>query len=331
MVRKNKILLLGKGSYDYNARDIVSIDDKNQAYSLFGPSEIYDAYELLATYNITNVDMCNCYNESDYIRVIDEVVHYDYYYIIPVSIYIDDSFYNSIENKQEYYFIHFLKQLSEVDSLSTILMTARHASLYKDFDHYILSMHELEDKIFNDETSLLKTLGNNINFVYNNIKDVAFANVLLGALYLNRPYQEYFQELHLEAIYHIDKIDMIGYKAMYFKNRTLTNNVSLENAINFKNSKQIYDNAIVDDVIKNTIREVDLDKYKGKLYNPYIAKQLYNTLQISLNHLKNKLFKSYSINDIYYKKLDASSGVIIVDYNIVPYGSLEDINIIMGV
>ena len=47
--------------------------------------------------------------------------------------------------------------------------------------------------------------------------------------------------------------------------------------------------------------------------------------------MKGKLFKDYTINRVGFKKRDATSGYIIIDYSFVPYGTLESISVIMGV
>ena len=84
-------------------------------------------------------------------------------------------------------------------------------------------------------------------------------------------------------------------------------------------------------VIKSTIKSIDLESYKGKLYNQYTALQIESTVNNSLKELKGVLFKEYIINKIGFKKTEIAAGAIIIDFSIVPYGTLESLNIIMGV
>ena len=49
-----------------------------------------------------------------------------------------------------------------------------------------------------------------------------------------------------------------------------------------------------------------------------------------IKQVKAKM-KKYEIEQIAFKKTDPTAGYIIAKYNIIPYGTLETINIIMGV
>lgn len=331
-----KILLLGKASSSLRARDILSPKSKEDALSIYGESELYDAYCLLWELGVKKIYTSNCYAESDYIRLIDKLIHYDFDYLVPIGIYLSDKFYNPIDDIDEYYVSYFLKQFSSVNSLTTILMTERHASLYEDFDSYLSSMSNIElDFVASygfEKTSFLEEFGNNLNFVYNNLEDIPYSNVVLGALYCRRNYAEYFSSLkNISTVYDIDNIDIKGLRAMFFRFNYYTNNISIENALNFKTTNDIYANALIDDVIKRTIREVDLSEYKGKLFSPYVSIQIKNDITKKLNELKGKLFKKFSVQKVLFKKTDVTAGYIIANYSIVPYGTLEEINIIMGV
>ena len=158
-------------------------------------------------------------------------------------------------------------------------MTERHASLYEDFDHYSISMTNIENEFVNSYTlcksNLLEQYGNNLNFIYNNLENVPFGNVILGALYCTRNYAEYLNSLQgTKTVYEIDSNDVFGLRAMYFKYNHYSKTTTIENTFNFKNTNDIYSNALIDDVIKRTIKEVDLSAFKGKLYNPYVAIQI---------------------------------------------------------
>lgn len=331
-----KILILGGASSNYKTREIIKFNSKEDALSVYGQSELYEAYSLLIDLGITNVYTCNCFAESDYIRLMDKLIHYDFDYLIPIGIYLSDKFYNPITDKNEYYISYFLEQLALVDSLTTIITTERHASLYEDFDSYTISMSNIENEFFSsyvfDKKALLEKYGNNINFVYNNLKDIPYANIVVGALYCTRNYSSYFNSLKdIDVVFNIDSIDVKGLRAMYFKYNYYNNDITLENPFNFKNTTDIYSNALIDDVIKTTIRTIDLSTYKGKLFNPYISMQIENELNKKLKALKGSLFKKYEIEQIAFKKTDPTAGYIIAKYNIIPYGTLETINIIMGV
>lgn len=335
-INKNrKVIILGEASSDYKNREILFPKNQEEALSLYGNSELYKAYCLLSDMGVTNIYTSNCFYESDYIRIIDKLIHYDFDLLVPIGIYLSDKFYNPIEDTNEYYINYFLKQFASVSSLTTVLMTERHASLFEDFDSYLTAMTDIENELVTSinikDKSFLKNYGNNLNFVYNNVEDIPFANVLLAGLYCTRNYAEYFNGLdNIKVVFNIDNIDIKGLRAMYFKYNHYINKVTLENPFNFKNPHDIYSNALIDDVIKLTIKNVDISKYKGKLFTPYISMQVKDDITKSLNKLKGKLIKRFHVNKVVFKKTEEAAGYIIADYSIVPYGTIEDINIIMG-
>lgn len=334
---QKKILLAGPAINNNKAREIILPANKDEVFALYGNSELYRAYCLLIdSLKVSNVYISNCFANSDYVRLTDKMIHYDFDYFVPVGIFFGDKFYNPLEDKDQYYVEYILKQLSLVNSLTTLIMTERHASLYEDFDHYTITMNDIEtnftDSFDFDTSEFLDTYGNNLIFIYNNLQDIPYANVVLAGLFANRNYAKYLSSLNMsKTVYDIDYFDVMGLRAMYFKNNTYTNNITVENPLNFRKTQDIYSNALIDDIIKSTIKSINLDSYKGKLYNQYIALQIESSINNSLKKLKGVLFKEYTINQIGFKKTDISAGAIIIDFSIVPYGTLESLNVIMGV
>lgn len=332
---KRKVIILGSASSDLKAREIINPRNKEEALSLYGNSELYRAYCLLFDMNVPNIYTCNCWSESDYLRAIDKILHYDFDFLIPIGLYLSDKFYNPIVDTNEYYAEYFVRQLAEVNSLTTVLMTERHASLYEDFDSFMLTMSEIENNFITSlnirNKKFLMEYGNNLNFVFNNIKDLEYSNVLLAGLYCTRDFANYFPDVnHMSVVYHLNNIDVQGMRGIYFKYNYYTNTITVENPLNFKTELDIYANALIDDTIKMTIRVVDLNKYKGMLYTPYVCMQIKDDVSKSLNKISGRLIKTYKINNISFKKTGPTSGYIIADYSITPYGTLENINVIMG-
>ena len=331
-----KILIIGPAATTNKAREIILPSSIEEALSLYGNSKLYNAFKVLNDLGVANVYLCNCFANSDYIRVMDKIIHYNFDFLVPIGINFGDKFYNPVDDEDQYYTEYMLKQLSLVSSLTTIIMTEKHASLYEDFDHYTIEMNDIEtdfmDKYNYTTSEFLDAYGNNLLFIYNNLKDVPFANVILAGLFSNRVACKYLPSLKLnEAVFDITSIDVTSLRAMYFKNNLYTNSVTVENPFNFRKTQDIYSNALIDDIIKTTIKSVDLEEYKGKLYNQYTALQIESSVNNSLKALKGTLFKEYNINKIGFKKTEATAGCIVIDFSIVPYGTLENINVIMGV
>lgn len=331
-----KILIAGPALSNHKAREIVLPADKDEALNLFGQSELYEAYVLLKDLGVDNIYLSNCYSRSDYIRLSDKIIHYDFDYFIPINIYLSDKFYNPVTDKDQYYAEYFLEQFALVNSLTTVIMTERHASLYEDFDHFVFEMNRIEAEFIEEfsynKSTFLDSYGNNLNFVYNNLESIPYSNVVLGALFVNRDYGKYLSSLtSTSTVFDIDQNDVQGLRAMYFKYNYYASNTTLENPMNFRKTLDIYANALIDDVIKRAIKTLDLDKFKGRLYNQYVAIQIESEVTKALNSMKGKLFKEYTINRIGFKKTDATSGYIVIDYSFIPYGTLESINVVMGV
>lgn len=327
-----KILIAGKATTNFKAREIIMPVNEKEVLSMYGKSSLYEAYCNLTAIGVNNIYTVNCFAESDYIRLIDKLIHYDFDYFIPMDIYLSSKFYNPIIDKNHYYAAYFLEQLNDSESLTTIIMTERHASLYKDFDDYVITMANIEKDFINNESALLNKCGNNLNFVYNNIQNTSYSNVVLGGLYCTRNYSQYFNSLKATSIvFDINNNDLYGLKAMYFKYNQYNKDVTVENAFNFKNTNDVYSNALIDDVIKTVIKEIDFSKFKGKLYNPYVSTQIESETKRKLTSLKGKMFKSYKVEKISFVKTDKTSGYIVINFYIQPYGTLENINIIMGV
>lgn len=333
---KRKVLLIGPGSNSNKAREIILPSSQEEMLSIYGNSDLYEAYSLLKDLEVENVYVCNCFANSDYIRVMDKIMHYDFDFLVPVGIYFGDTFYNSVEDEDQYFIEYILKQLSLVNSLTTVIMTEKHASLYEDFDHFTIEMKSIENNFiakYDYSTSqFLESYGNNLLFIYNSLENIPFANAILAGLFINRSASKYLPSLKInDVVFNIDNIDMIGLRAMYFKKNVYAKNVTVENAVNFKKTQDIYSNALVDDVIKQTIKSIDLDSYKGRVYNQYTSIQIEASIKKALQSLKGVLFKDFAINNIYFKKTDITAGCVIIDFSIVPYGTLENINVIMGV
>jgi hypothetical protein len=74
-----------------------------------------------------------------------------------------------------------------------------------------------------------------------------------------------------------------------------------------------------------------MSEFNGTLYTPYTTVKINKKVMNILNGLEGDVFKAYSINNISYNKITVNSGDIIIDISIVPFGSLEKINICIEV
>ena len=88
---------------------------------------------------------------------------------------------------------------------------------------------------------------------------------------------------------------------------------------------------MVDETIKHVIRNLNLDEFRGKLYSPYVKLQINTKIKKLMEDMKDIVFKEYFVESIQFVKTAPAVGYISIKVSIVPFGTLERINIVMGV
>lgn len=333
----NNMIILGKAETSRKNGEILKPRNLDEALKLYGESDLYDAYKQAVDLGVEKVYTVNCFNITDYLTIVDKLVHYNFAYIVPINIFLSDTFYDPINKEHRYYANFFIESLNEVDSLSTVIFTERHAALFEDIDHYLIDMKNIYSKYIQTTNTNIKNplildeYGNDLIFVLNSLKDVEHANVILAAMLANSYPSEYPANVGYDTVFDIDKRDMYGFDIAYFKKSSLTDNSSIDNLLNLRNSSDIYKNVIIDNVIKHTIRSLNLDSYKGKLYNLYTKIQIETTTKSILDKLRGILFKDYKVERIGFENITKTSGYVYVEISIQPYGTFETVKIVMGV
>lgn len=333
----DNIIILGKAETSKKSGEILKPKNLDEALKLYGESDLYDAYKQAIDLGVEKVYTVNCYNITDYISIVDKLIHYNFSYIIPINIFLSDTFYDPINKEHKYYANFFIESLNNVDSFSTVIFTERHASLYEDIDHYLIEMKNTYSKyIQNTNTNvknpfILDECGNDLIFVLNSLEDIEHSNVILGAMLAKSYPSEYPKNVGYRTVFDIDKRDILGFDIAYFKQSYLTDNSSIDNLLNLRNEPDIYKNVIIDNVIKHTIRSLKLDDYKGRLYNIYTKIQIESTTKSILDKLRGVLFKDYELEKIGFENVTKTSGYIYIEISIQPYGTFEKVKIVMGV
>jgi hypothetical protein len=331
------MIILGKGSSSKKECEIVKPRSLTEANTLYGNSDLYDAYEQAYNIGVEHIYTVNCFNEGDYILIVDKLIHYNFNYIVPTGIFLSDTFYDPINKEHKHYSNFYLEALDSVDSLSTVIFTERHASLFEDIDHYLFSMKSIMNKYIDTtnsnhiKKSILESSGNDLVFVANTLNNIEYANVTLAAMLCLTYPSEYPKSISMFPVYDIDKRDIGNYDIAYFKYNFIQKSATIDNLVNMRSSVDIYKNVIIDEVIKQVIRQLNLNSFKGKLYNAYTRLQIESTAVTILNNLKGKLFKDYEIVNIGFNKTAPTSGYMYLELTIVPYGTFESVNIVMGV
>lgn len=331
---KKNILILGKGFSKNERNNIINPVNIENAYNIYGDSELYssycDAYKITEMSNIYTV---NCYTTDDFINIIDKVIQYDFNYIVPIGINFGDKIYNTKTQNLEYYSSYILNVLYQFSSLSTLIMTDKHAFAYEDIDHYLYNQEKITKSFINYlKTNNLGNIGSNLIFVLNMLKNIEYSNVILAAMLSKNDSSKYLDEINAIPVFDIDKNDIsINCNYSFFKYNYLLNKTNIENLNNFRLKDDIYKKVLIDELIKKVLRIINLDEFKGKLYTSYTNLQIKSKIINYLKPYENKIFKSYSLKDIRFVKLNINTGYIYIKLSIVPYDTLESLNIVMEV
>lgn len=335
---KSNILILGKAE-NYNERCVVinPITIKN-AVDVYGDSELSRAYaNAVSITKDINVYTVNCKTYDDFKIVAENILHYNFNYFIPIGLKFEDTFYNPIERRNEYYVNYFINLIELYNSITTIITTGDNSKNYEDIDSYLKYTKKSLSDYYNNcllsinDKMLLEKNASDLIYVINNLKDIEYSSVILGAQLSLKQYTSYPREQDFTTIFDIDKRDLKNCDVAYHKLNYLTNKVSIENLVNLRLSQDIYKNVLIDSVIKDTLRELTLDEYRGKLYNAYIKIKIKSKVEKTLNELVGKYFKSYKLIDVGFVKTEQTAGYIYIELSIVPYGFMESIGIMLEV
>ena len=336
---KNNILLLGKADTYEQRCAVINPRGKKSAVDLYGiNSELYNAYsaciDVTGEYNVFTV---NCRTYLDFLTVMESILHYNFSYVVPMGIRLEDTFYNPSSKQYEYYIDYFLYLIEEYQSITTIIMTNNHAKDYDDIDKYLRYCKKSFNDYYkhmaadNNNYVLFEKNGSDMLYVLNNLKDVKYANAVLAAQLSIENYTMYPNNISFEPYYSFDKNDIGNYSFCYHKYSHLLNSTSIDNLVNLRLANDVYKNALIDTMIKCVLRKLNLDKYKGRLYNAYIKLQIQNSLEVELDSMVGLYFKDYKINNVGFVKTEMTSGYIYIELSVMPYGFMDYINVVMEV
>ena len=333
--RKN-ILLLGSGSTRNERCNIINPVTLDNASYLYGEdSQLYKAYKnAFDITNMPNIYTVNCYTLDDYIDIIYKVIQYDFNFIVPLGINFREILYSSDTDEEKYYASIVLDAMYQTESLSTLIMTDYHASDYEDIDYYLIDQKNIVSKFIskNNNYDTLNRSGSNLVFTLNMLEGVEKANVILAALLSINDSSKYLNPIDYKPVYDIDGHDLPSYcNYVYFKYNFLNKNTNAENLVNFRLTNDVYKKILIDELIKQIIRILDLSEFKGRIYTKYVDLQIKTSVINKLKPYDKKIFKSYTLKDIRFVKLNTNTGYIYVELSIVPYDSFENVNIIMEV
>lgn len=326
--RSKSIVILAEGLTDYKLGEIELHTSLKNVKSLYGESEITEAFATAKDIGVDDIFLVNCKTTTDYIECIDSLRHYDFAFIVPIGIKFSDSFYNPKTKKQMSYGELYLEATNGATN-SLIIMTDNHASLYEDIDQFL---NDMKNKINKFKTSSYKSLrfGNNLSMVGNNLVDSRYANLILASVLSITPIGEYPTYDFGQSIFDLDDAEINNIEMIYFRNNHLRP-TTVENLKNFRIEYDAAKLIEIDRVIKFINRELDFSSFTGKFFTDYTKLNIYKRLSKFLQDNVGKTIRGYKINSIDFISEVKGSGVLHNNFDIIPKNSIESFNIIMEV
>ena len=313
------ILLIGIGPNHYKVNEIVEINSNNltSVANAFGAQScFYRAAREIYTLSSPNVYILNLDTWEDLKNHQEELNDLMFDYICPLDLYLDDSYYDEYYQKTLFYSQLLLLLIHR--TISTVIMTGRHATGFEDLDSFL---EEENTRINRAEIRFSNLNKKNIIYIANNLSSYSYANAVLASVLSNTDYAEYPAANFGPAYFDIDYSDVKNQLA-YFKNNTITG-TTIENLVNFDND-YILRLVPVYKIIKYFyFHKPDQDKFIGKTYTDYRKLKIQEETENFLNNLVDWIIYKYrilSITDISNK--DGSVDVLL-RYEIWPKFTTE--------
>lgn len=330
---KRNILIIGKGKTNNELKTILNPMTPEMAKKIYGESELYNAYKIAS--DITkdvNIYTVNCLLYTDTIEIIDDLIHYNFDFIVPLDIYLRDTFINPITNQITYFIAYYLERLGITNNKTIIVATERKSDLYNDIDTYLLDMKKVYNDFYKSNLDVINKFGNNLVFVLNNFKDHAFSNITLAASLSVCDFNRYPEDISFPTYFDIDYLDLRKYTSIcFYKYHPITKMSSIEQLHNMRAKEDVYKKILIDIIVKYVTSQLELDEFIGLFYSPYTKVQIDVKIRNVMESMLGVVFETYAINKVYFKKTDIGSGRLIIDLSIVPYKLLERINVILEV
>lgn len=327
--KHSNLLLIGKGKTNYSLKKVSYETNYEEVLEKYGESDLSRAFKIAQDLGASAIFMMNLKNSYDYFDIKETIKQGDFTYIVPVSIYMSDTFTDAYKGgKFTSYLAYLLSLVSVKGNESIIIATDKHASLYEDIDAYLEGMSSAQD-IFQRSYGGGMNM-ENIIFIANNSAKNDMANVMLAAALCAADIPEYPTGDFGEAIFDIDSFDNPGTWA-YFKNHADAQS-TVENLINFlpKCSEKI---VTVSRILKMIKREIDFSEFCGKAYSEYQRMRIERKLDLYLGGLKDYVIYQYKINSVQGFKDKFHKGTITVKsfFDVWPVNCLDRCHLEKGI
>lgn len=316
---ENSILLVGLGTNKFKLNEIVETTDLDYIKNNFGADSCFFKASVLAEKFGQNHDLyilnLDTWEDIKYQEEILLDLNFDY--IVPLDLYIDDSYYDRYYQKKLTYSQLILLLLHK--TITTMVLTGPHAKDYENLDAFLNSETE---RLNNVEYRFDNLRKNGMIYVANILANYTYANVILATMLANTDYGEYPSSSILESpVFDIDYSD-VSNRMVYFKSNYLTG-TTVENLVNF-DKNYITRLVPVYKIIKYFyFHRADLDKFIGLAYTEYRKLKIQEELFKFLDSLVGWIIYKYELISITVVSNEYGSVDILLKYNIWPKFTTE--------
>ena len=316
---ENSILLVGLGTNKFKLNEIVETTDLDYIKNNFGADSCFFKASVLAEKFGQNHDLyilnLDTWEDIKYQEEILLDLNFDY--IVPLDLYIDDSYYDRYYQKKLTYSQLILLLLHK--TVTTMVLTGPHAKDYENLDAFLGSEAE---RLNNVEYRFDNLRKNGMIYVANILANYTYANVILATMLANTDYGEYPSSSILESpVFDIDYSD-VSNRMVYFKSNYLIG-TTVENLVNF-DKNYITRLVPVYKIIKYFyFHRANLDKFIGLAYTEYRKLKIQEELFKFLDSLVGWIIYKYELISITVVSNEYGSVDILLKYNIWPKFTTE--------
>lgn len=322
--KHNNMLIIGKAATNYARKQVVYADKYKDVLSVFGESELTDAFLTAKNFGAPYVFLMNCRQNYDYLDIGVTLKAADFSYIVPVSIYLSDEFDDPKTERRISYIEYLMEKIGSVND-SVFIVTDKRANLYEDVDAFIDGMNLISTSFA--QKRKVPAVKENIIFVANNLVNYSKANVPLAASLCVTPIDKYPIGNFGEAYFLLDQWENIGNWA-YFQNHTIRN-TTVENLLNFEVTGNPLKIVFISRIIKMIKRELDFHDFIGKQYTEYRRLNIRIRLEDYLDSLINNVLYEYKINAVkaYRNRTEPMSVNVRNVFDVWPVNCLEKVTV----
>ena len=316
---ENSILLVGLGTNKFKLNEIIETTDLDYIKNNFGADSCFFKASVLAEKFGQNHDLyilnLDTWEDIKYQEEILLDLNFDY--IVPLDLYIDDSYYDRYYQKKLTYSQLILLLLHK--TVTTMVLTGPYAKDYENLDAFLNSEAE---RLNNVEYRFDNLRKNGMIYVANILANYTYANVILATMLANTDYGEYPSSSILESpVFDIDYSD-VSNRMVYFKSNYLTG-TTVENLVNF-DKNYITRLVPVYKIIKYFyFHRADLDKFIGQAYTEYRKLKIQEELFKFLDSLVGWIIYKYELISITVVSNEYGSVDILLKQNIWPKFTTE--------